>query len=344
MKTLKNQSGFSLIELLVAVAIGGFLIIGAVTMQSNTRKTFTINEQQARLQETARYVFSVIEPELQLAGEYGFSNRAEDLRWDAGGNSAQAMRGWSTQVSGLPAILEQCKKHYGVDVMSSIEAANNSFGLTCAAQGGGHNGTSDTLTIRHAGQIATTATASKFQLQTVRLSQFASSMFISSTAPSISADVIGDHEIRDMVVETYYIAINSDARAGLPALRVKTLTTNGTAPVMDDQEVIRGVEDIQVEFGVDPGVDQDGDGLGDIASGFTQRYVAPDNVAVRNGQPSAVRLWVRTRAEDPEQGYINNKTYSYAGVNFTPNDRYRRVLMSRTIYLRNSRGMEYSIK
>jgi len=47
MKGLK-QRGMSLIELLVALAIGGFLIIGAVTLQSQTRKTFTVNEQSAR--------------------------------------------------------------------------------------------------------------------------------------------------------------------------------------------------------------------------------------------------------------------------------------------------------
>ena len=62
----KNQKGMSLIELLVAMAIGSFLIIGAVTLQSNTRRSFTVNEQAARLQETARYVMSVLEPEIQL--------------------------------------------------------------------------------------------------------------------------------------------------------------------------------------------------------------------------------------------------------------------------------------
>ena len=54
-----KQHGLSLIELLVAMAIGGFLIIGAVTLQSQTRKTFSINENSARLQETARYVVGI---------------------------------------------------------------------------------------------------------------------------------------------------------------------------------------------------------------------------------------------------------------------------------------------
>jgi type IV pilus assembly protein PilW len=342
MNAHRDQRGFSLIELMVALAIGSFLIIGAVTMQANTRKTFTINEQQARLQETARYVFSVIEPEIQMAGNYGYTNRAEDIRWANGGAgvSSTLLRTWSTQVAGLPGALESCGKHYAVDVLSSVTAANNSYGLACAALGGGHNGTSDTLTIRYAGIVDVPASASKFQLQSVRLSQFELQLFVGA-APVLSPDLIGDRQIRDMFVRSYYIAINADNRPGMPALRMKNLTTNGISPFQDDQEVIRGVEDIQVEFGVDPGVDLDADGVADLATGYTKRYVAPDNAIVRAGQVTAVRLWVRVRAEDAEQGFVNNRNYVYANVNFTPNDGFRRVLMSRTIYLRSARNLEY---
>jgi type IV pilus assembly protein PilW len=334
------QRGLSLIELLVALTIGSFLIIGAITMQSNTRKTFTVNEQQARLQETARYVISVIEPELQLAGAYGFTNRPEDIHYTGITQSAQDLRQWSAQVAGLPAVLEQCGRHFAVDVISTVQANNNTYGLACAAQGGGHNGTSDTLTIRHAGTINVAASATKFQIMTTRLAQFENKLFINNTRPS--TDAVGDIEVRDMVVESFYVAINADNRPGIPALRVKQISTDGAAPIVDDQEVIRGVEDIQVEFGVDPGEDINGDGIGDIVNGATTRYVAPNNLtAAQTGQVTAVRLWVRVRAEDQEQGFVNNRTYSYAGVNFTPNDNYRRVLMSRTIFLRNTRSWAF---
>jgi len=343
MKTRFVQSGFSLIELLVAMAIGTFLIIGAVTMQSNTRKTFTVNENQARLQETARYVFSVIEPELQLAGYYGFTNHPDEIRFGTNNATGTMMRTWSPQVSGLPAVLEQCGKHYAVDLMSFVAADNNSYSLSgaCAAQGGGHNGVSDTLTIRHAGQTAVTASASKYQIQAVRLSSSDTRLFIGSAPPS-PGPFTGDEEIRDMTVETYYVSLDSDQRAGLPALRVKTLSTDGIAPVMTDQEVIRGVEDIQVEFGVDVGVDLDGDGKGDMTSGNTREYVLPDNAEVRDGQVSAVRLCVRTRAEEAEQGFTDTRTYTYGGNTFGPfNDGFRRVLMCRTVFLRNARWLEY---
>ena len=77
MRASHRQSGLSMIELLVALAIGSFLIIGAVTLQSQSRRNFDVNEQQARLQENARYVIAVIEPQLQLAGVYGYSQDPE---------------------------------------------------------------------------------------------------------------------------------------------------------------------------------------------------------------------------------------------------------------------------
>ena len=48
-------------------------------------------------------------------------------------------------------------------------------------------------------------------------------------------------------------------------------------------------------------------------------------------------IWVRVRGDQPEVGFTDNRHYEYADTDFTPNDGFRRVVMSRTIYLRNSR-------
>jgi hypothetical protein len=48
---------------------------------------------------------------------------------------------------------------------------------------------------------------------------------------------------------------------------------------------------------------------------------------------------VRIRAEQPEPGYVNNNQYVYGSTDFTANDSIRRVVVSRTIQLRNSRSL-----
>jgi hypothetical protein len=56
-----------------------------------------------------------------------------------------------------------------------------------------------------------------------------------------------------------------------------------------------------------------------------------------SAQVAAVRVWVRVRAEEPEFGFVDNRRYQYGSTDFTPNDNFRRVVMSRTVFLRNSR-------
>ena len=84
------------------------------------------------------------------------------------------------------------------------------------------------------------------------------------------------------------------------------------------------------------------DGMADLVNGNPKMYVPPGNAYVKSGQVVSVRFWVRVRAEDPENGYRDSRTYSYAGINFTPNDQYRRALVSRTVFLRNARSFTKS--
>ena len=69
-----RQNGLSLIELMVSLVIGSFLISGAVFVYMQSRNSFTTNDVMARLQETARYAFSVIEPDVRMSSFWGLVN------------------------------------------------------------------------------------------------------------------------------------------------------------------------------------------------------------------------------------------------------------------------------
>jgi hypothetical protein len=138
-----------------------------------------------------------------------------------------------------------------------------------------------------------------------------------------------DHEVHDLVVRTYYIARDSVGRRDAPALRVKSLTRSGTGLIFDEDEVMAGVEDLQVQFGVSP-----------EGNGRVSHYVDPDSPELLNAQVVSVRVWLRVRADEAEPSFIDAQTYRYADVAFTPSgadQHFRRVLMSRTITLRNAR-------
>jgi type IV pilus assembly protein PilW len=335
--------GFSLVELLVALAIGSFLIAGAVTIYSRSRSSFTVNEQNARLQETARYVLSVIEPDLQTAGMFGFSNRPEDFAFrSAGADVAVAnLRADDAALASVTASTHECGPNFALDLISTVQGSENTYTLDCGAEGGGAVDDADTLTIRRASTDPVPAVvADRLQIQTNRLQPNRQSLFLNA-APDAANTV---NQLRDLVVKSYYVAEQSDTSPGVPALRVKQLITG---PAWDDQEVIRGVEDLQVQFGIDRGADVDlngvpddeaGDGVADYVSGLTTRYVNADDPELASAQVTSVRFWVRVRSDQPEQGFVDNRNYVYGSTDFTPNDNFRRVLVSRTVYLRNARS------
>lgn len=100
------------------------------------------------------------------------------------------------------------------------------------------------------------------------------------------------------------------------------------------------VEDLQVQYGVDV------DLPGTPNRGSIDRYVNANDPIITPGAAGfisdaeilAVRIWLRLRAENFENGFVDPTNYVYADRNAGVfNDRIRRLVVSKTIYLRNAR-------
>jgi type IV pilus assembly protein PilW len=357
--SFRGARGVTLVELLIALVIGGVLIAGSVYVYSQSRRSATVNDTQSRLQENARYAMSLIEPDIQLAGYYGFSSRPDDFKFITGGStstyitaSKMQARLTDTAIAGV-GTTNDCGKNFAVNLIATIEGGDDTYGLACAARGGGAQLNADTLTIRRASTPPAdglgAAANNRLQVLVSRLSPTNQYLFADGNLPATPALAANQVQVRDLIVRTYYVAMNSTNPdvAGLPALRVKAL---GAGPAFDDAfdvEVMRGVEDFQVQFGIDTGDydgsgtidagrDSNGDGIPDAPNGIATRYVNPDDLPV-GFQVVSVRIWLLLRAETPEQGFVDNRRYVYANRDVTKNDNFRRVLMSRTIQLRNTR-------
>jgi len=340
--------GFSLIELMVAMAIGVITVVAAVQVLAASREAYRVNERVARLQEQARTAFAVIEPDLEMAGFYGFTQSADTVRLIRGGDkdavaaSAAALRQFPllpggalpAPVSGLPPGAHACGVNFGVDVSMPVQGSNNTFALgrsptsSCNAYQGRAQASADTLTTRRVATQKALAEANRLQIYAVRdTSLSAQFLFVDGNAPGPIDD---DHQVHDLVVRTYYIARDSVGRKDAPALRVKSLTRSGTGLIFNDDEVMTGVEDLQVQFGVSQ-----------AGSGRVSHYLDPGSPELPAAQIVSVRVWLRVRADEPEPSFTDARTYAYADVEFTPagaERHFRRVLMSRTITLRNGRS------
>ncbi len=311
-----RQRGFSMIELMVALVIGMVLIGGAVYVYAQSRNSFGVNESVARLQETGRYAMSVIEPDIRMSSFYGLMNDPELVVGRAAQDEGESAIGTNNA--------HECGTNFALDLYTTVEGSDNDYTLDCVAgPSGNEQANADTLTVRRTSTNPTAASDEAIQVWTSRT---LGRLFSDGVAPG--AVVAGASQINDVIVNTYYVSADSDDRAGMPSLRRQALVPTGAGPDFQDQEIIPGVEDFQVQLGIDP------TGVG----GDAARYVDPDTALPLGTQVVSVRVWILVRAETPEVGFTDGRTYTYGNRVYTPNDGFRRLLLTRTIQVRNSLG------
>jgi type IV pilus assembly protein PilW len=323
--TPRAQAGMTLIELMVALAIGSFLMIGAMTVFMQSRTTFRVTQSVSRLQETARFAVDALEPEIRMAQYWGLVSRGELV----------LNRRAPTDPAGIGP--NTCGNNWTINLNQAVQGTNNSYNWACGGTAPVETN-SDTLVVRRAGDDLVTPPNVANQIAIVS-SRFNGTLFNVAATPA-GYDVAGGRaQIHRLMVSGYYV--RRATAATQPQLRRKVLGTNGA---ITDEEVISGVEDMQVQFGVDL------DPPGGLNRGSVDRYVNPNdplidptNVAYNpTAEILAVRIWLRVRAELPENGFTDTANYVYADQNVGPfNDNFRRMLISKTIYLRNNRPPDY---
>jgi type IV pilus assembly protein PilW len=289
-----HAKGFSLTELMIAAAIGLLLIAGALKLFVHARSALITVENLASLEERAAFALAVMEEDLLLTGFWGLHTNGSmlvvpsSLTAHCSGNDVS---NWALQPD-VPAA-----------------ASNNSYRLPCPPHSTAMTGT-DTLTLRHASPGPTEARSNTIQLQT---SYTDGTLFNDGMPPSADPDL----PVHDVNVHAWYVDEHS-SEGNLPALRRYALVNNG---LMQNQEIMPGVEDLQILLGVD----RDADG---VIDGF----VEPGNEA--GGNILAIRLWLLLRSMLPEHGH-NDPEFGPADGS---ENSYRRISAERTIRLRNLAG------
>jgi len=320
-----NQSGVTLVELMVALAIGSFLMIGAVQVYNQSRQAFVVNESIARVQETAQFAMDTIEADLRMASNWGKQSRGSAI-------VGRAETGDPNPLS-IPAGGIDCGALWALDLANPVAADNNVYALACPADPLGvgiAQANSDTITTRRTTVAISPLQAGRIQVQSTRVQ---GELFSDGNIPA-SFDPLGS-ETHNLLVNSYYVAASSTLIPGVPTLRRKALVVTGGAPDVDDQEVAPGVENVQIQFGVD--VDQDN---------TVDRYVNPGDAVldplaagfVPGARVITARIWIVVRSVSPEVGVQDLRNYAPGDVALgVYNDSFRRMQVSKTILLRNAR-------
>jgi len=327
MQLRNRQAGVTLVEIMVALAIGSFLMIGAIQVYNQSRQAYIINESIARVQETAQFAMDTVEADLRMASNWGRHSRGSAVE----GRSLIAdnnPKGLTVPVGATGS----CGATWAFDLARPLAGGNNAYTLPCAPDGGAAaQANSDFVTARRATVAPSALQAGQLQIQSTRIQ---GELFQDGVVPSTFDPA--ESETHDLLVNTYYVAADSALIPGVPTLRRKSLQSVGGAPVIVDQEVAPGVQNMQLQFGVDVDADNTVD-----------RYVNPgdgildpaDANFIPGSRVITARIWLVVRGVSPELGIVDNANYTPGDTalgNF--NDDYRRILVSKTILLRNARS------
>lgn len=317
----RPQAGTTLVELMVALAIGSFLMIGAVQVFNQSRQAFVINESIARVKETAQFAMDTVEADIRMASNWGRNSRGT------------AINGRSLPDDPNPLALPApatCGADWALNLSEPLVGTNNTYSLPCGATGGAQLN-SDTFTTRRATVAVSPLEAGRIQVQTSRIQ---GELFVTGAVPPGFDPLLS--ETHNLLINSYYVAADSELIPGVPTMRRKTLARGAGGPVISDQEVAPGVENLQVQFGVD--VNQDNS---------VDRYVNPNDPVIDRTNAAfiagsrviSVRIWMVVRGLTPEVGIQDNREYRPGDVNLgVYSDNFRRMQVSKTILLRNTRS------
>lgn len=323
--------GFTLIELMLAMVIGTFLMAGVFTVYINGRAAQDNTEKQLTLVDDGRFAIEAISEDIILSGLWG---QTANLGFISGHQSirTQSIIPKTVAPDPLPTITDlespDCGVYWYLEFDESLNASNgtNIFSGECIDDADYLAGT-DLLVTKFAAPSPTVAVASLADnVVYVYSNKFRGEVFIGKTVPTNldAAELGADQQatIHRLKTRVYYIRKDSGATVGYPSLHRLDLDVG---PKISDTLLLPGVENFQVQFGIDTTNDGSADMYVDADSTVT-------NLLTRI---KTVQFWVLMRSRDIELPDGTVQTIVMAGQSRNYNDGYRRIVMSAVVIPRN---------
>lgn len=130
--TYQRNDGFSLVELMIAMLLGLFIIGGVISVFLSNRVAYRQNENLARMQESARYAFEVVGRDIREVGGIACGANLAPLNtlttpsanwwssWNDGTNNYNGIRGFEGKQGNA-----SFPKAFGTAVASRVEGADD---------------------------------------------------------------------------------------------------------------------------------------------------------------------------------------------------------------------------
>ncbi len=338
-----HQSGLTLIEIMVALVIGSFLMLGAMGLFISNKRVYTEQDVMGRLQENARFAINLLVEDIRMAAYLGCSDDPAMLTNSLSGaatvtnlfnfnnpvEGSENTGGWLPSASTDPvgtsdAITVRYIDPITASVTVSSDMADGSattvIPVACTTSCATH------ITVGEPLAISDCASTDIFAVTTVNATSLERTTALSKGYTTAS-------QISRYVTNRYYVATGSNG----PSLFRRTYAqdkgdidtdSNTSEFLLQNQELIEGVENMQIMYGVDNNADL-----------IANSYVTATDVASSGGWNNVVSvkiaLLLRTVNEE-SSNEVDSSTYNLLGTTINPtDDRRRRRVYSTTVQIRN---------
>lgn len=329
----RAQTGLSLVELMIAIALGLLILAGLTTIFVNSSRARDEVEKANQQIENGRYAMQVLSEDLRLSGFLG--------EFDI---SAAAIATPTSKPDACATVLADLKAAMPLHIQGYDDGAD---APTCLSD---LKANTDIIVIRRASTCvagstdcaAVTTGAPYFQAS---LCMNATELLAASSASYYRLDTntanLDRHkrdcttvaDLRRYITRIYYIANNDVGSDGIPTLKRAELGAGGFSIV----PIAEGVENLQLDYGIDT----NNDGQPDVYSSDPDTYNSCAGVVCVDNWRNvmAVKINLLARNTQKSAGFSDSKTYTLGATTVGPfNDSYKRHAYVGSVRLTNPAG------
>ncbi|ACA85588.1 PilW family protein [Shewanella woodyi] len=309
-------SGFSLVELMVAMVIGLFLSAGLFSMFNMSATNVTTTSQFNQLQENGRIALALVERDIS---QLGFMGDMTGTDFVLGANTQIPAGGVPNDCVGAGAnnasLPNNTPSHFRR--LWGYESGVSGDSLACLNS---VNSGTDVLQIKRLIGPATT-TPNLNTRYYVAATPNQAIFFVGNPAPPVLANA----RFWEYQHHVYYIANDGD----IPVLRRRTLSVNNG--MANEDQLVEGIENIRVLYGFDNDGDNTADSFMPVQNVTNLMW---DNELFQ--RLVALRIFVLVRAVEADNSYTNNTDYVLGDKTVAATgDNFRRKVVSTTVVLEN---------
>jgi prepilin-type N-terminal cleavage/methylation domain-containing protein len=303
--------GFTLIELLVAMALGLVIMAGIYRVFISQQDSYIVQDQVAAMQQNLRGAMYIITRDLQMASLYtNFDRSAHNMDWNDSGTSIskRALIIGRNNVTGASPIKNN------TDTITIVKAGTETHVLTAGE--GSSGGTINLIShdLNGDGVPDLDNSTGKNYGVIIKSDLHGADFFqVNSATGSITppGGLTQDYTIGDIVnrADVIVYALRNPEPPTYPYTR---LVRRNLGNDNGYETVAENIDNLQFRYELNDGT------WVDDPNGNEQRI-------------RAVQVFLLGRTASPQRGWRDTETYTFGAYNYTPNDAYRRKLMSTTV-------------